>query len=239
MSTRLLILRHGQTDRSVADRFTGSSDVPLNATGRTQARSLANRLAGMKLFLKDDTLADPEVLGEKQQRIAAVYSSPLHRSRQTAEIVSEPLALPVEVVPELRELDYGAWEGLRREEIQAQYARAFEIWSRDPALSAPPDGESGLSLVARVRPAIDRIVEAHPDEVVVVAAHKTVNRLLICSLFNIPLKYYRWVIWQSVACLNIINFVSSDAVSLIKLNDTCHYDDDASARPAGEEFPRG
>ena len=224
MPTRLLILRHGQTDWSVSDRFTGSSDVPLNATGRAQAGSLARRLASMELFLKDDTLADPDVLGEGRHRIAAVYSSPLHRSRETAEIVADPLGLGVEVVPELRELDYGAWEGLRRDEIQRQYPKAFADWSKDPALSAPPDGESGLNLVARVRPAIDRIVEAHPQDVVVVAAHKTVNRLLICSLFNIPLKHYRWVIWQNVACLNIINFVSSDAVSLIKLNDTCHYE---------------
>jgi probable phosphoglycerate mutase len=225
MPTRLLIIRHGQTDWSLADRFTGSSNVRLNPVGRSQAQALAQRLAGMDLIVKDDTLADPDVLwGDDPKRIVAVYSSPLARSQETARIVAEPFQLPVNVIPELRELDYGAWEGLRREEILAQYPKEFDLWSRDPALYAPPQGESGLTLVARVRPAIDQIVAAHPNETVLVAAHKTVNRLLICSLFNIPLKHYRWVIWQNVACLNIINFVSSDAVSLIKLNDTCHYE---------------
>lgn len=225
MSTRLFLIRHGQTDWSRADRFTGSSNVPLSEAGREQARALARRLAKMQLSLKDDSLADQEVLeGGRQGPIAAVYSSPLDRSRETARMIAEPFGLPVETIADVRELDYGAWEGLRREEIISQYPQEFETWSKDPALYAPPGGESGLTLVARVRPAIDRLIAAHPGETIVLVAHKTVNRLLICSLFNIPLKHYRWVIWQNVACMNVINFVADDAVSLIKLNDTSHYD---------------
>jgi probable phosphoglycerate mutase len=225
MSTRLFLMRHGQTDWSQADRFTGSSNVPLSRAGREQARALARRLSKMRLSLKDDSLADPEVLQDSEQSpIAAIYSSPLDRSRDTAGIVAEPLGLSVETIPDVKELDYGAWEGLRREEIVRQYPREFETWTKDPALYAPPRGESGLTLVARVRPAIDRLVADHPGETIVMVAHKTVNRLLICSLFNIPLKHYRWVIWQNVACMNVINFVSDDAVSLIKLNDTSHYE---------------
>ena len=227
MATRLILVRHGETEWTREDRFSGSSDVPLNQTGMAQAQALAERIAGMPLQWEGDTSDNANTLkegGNGPLRISAIYSSPLRRTRTTAGIIADALRLSVNVVPEIAELHYGAWEGLRRDEVQQRYSREMEQWIKDPVQNAPPDGESGESLAKRVVPAIRHIVTAHPNQTVLVVAHKTVNRLLICSLLNIPLKHYRWAIWQNVACLNILHFVSDDAVSLVKLNDTAHYE---------------
>lgn len=221
MPTRLLLVRHGQTDWSLEDRFTGSSDVPLNETGRAQAQALARRLAR-----RQQTQANQVQSGSAAESgarpITAIYSSPMERSFETARIVAEPLQLPVQIVDDLRELDYGVWEGTLREEVMARYAGEFESWRKDPALAAPSAGETGLGVVARAIPAMSRLIASHPGETIAVVAHKTVNRLLICSWLNLPLKHYRRLIGQEVACLNIVDFVSDDVVSLVKLNDTGH-----------------
>src|SRR5438105_5656365 len=96
MST-LVLVRHGETDWNAERRWQGHTDVPLNARGREQARSLAEELA--------------------DQPIEAIYASDLSRARETAEIVAARLRLPVVVDPDLREIDAGSLEGLTREEI--------------------------------------------------------------------------------------------------------------------------
>ena len=90
--TTLLLVRHGETDWNADGRLQGQTDRPLSDFGRRQARRLA------------DELADEE--------LEAIYSSDLSRARETAEIVAERLGLPVVLDPDLREKDWGTWEGL-------------------------------------------------------------------------------------------------------------------------------
>jgi len=227
VSTRIILTRHGQTDWGRENRFSGSSDIPLNETGKFQAQALGERLKNMQLVVKHNTPDEQEVVvgeGQELNKITAVYCSPLGRTVETAKIVADLQKLPTKDIPEFRELNYGAWEGLRRDEILSKYQNEWEIWSGDPAQNAPPHGETGIALLDRVRPAFERLIANHPDETILIVAHKTVNRLLICSLLNIPLKSYRSAIWQNEACLNILNFVAPDIVSLIRLNDTSHFE---------------
>jgi broad specificity phosphatase PhoE len=90
--TRLLLVRHGETDWNADGRLQGQTDRPLSEFGRTQARRLADALAG--------------------EELEAIYSSDLSRARETAEIVGERVGLPVALDPDLREKDWGSWEGL-------------------------------------------------------------------------------------------------------------------------------
>ncbi|HVS84538.1 MAG TPA: histidine phosphatase family protein [Gaiellaceae bacterium] len=90
--TTLLLVRHGETDWNASGRLQGHTDTPLNDFGRRQARLLAEQLA--------------------DEQLDAVYSSDLARARETAEIVGERLCLPVAVDPDLRERNWGSWEGL-------------------------------------------------------------------------------------------------------------------------------
>lgn len=138
--TTLLLARHGETDWNRELRIQGHSDVALNDVGRAQARALADELAGVEL--------------------AAVYSSDLSRARETAKIAATGRGLPVLVDPDLRERDYGCWEGLTRSEIEARYGS-----------HAHHDGETDEEVRARMAGAVARIVAAHPGARVLVVSH--------------------------------------------------------------------
>jgi broad specificity phosphatase PhoE len=133
--TTLLLVRHGETDWNAEGRLQGHTDRPLNDYGRRQARALADRLA-------DDG-------------VTAVYASDLIRARETAEIVAERLGLPVGVDPDLRERNWGNWEGLTGSE-------------RDRVEHV---GEAVDAHEERVLRAVRRIAERHPGERVVVVTH--------------------------------------------------------------------
>jgi broad specificity phosphatase PhoE len=133
--TTLLLVRHGETDWNASGRLQGHTDRPLNDYGRRQARELADRLAA--------------------DRIDAVYASDLTRARETAEILGTRLGLPVVIDADLREKNWGNWEGLTSDErIHVEFA-----------------GESTEDHRERVLRAVQRIVEAHPDERVIVVTH--------------------------------------------------------------------
>jgi len=149
--TTLLLVRHGETDWNAAGRLQGHTDRPLNDYGRQQARELADRLAG------DD--------------IEAVYASDLARARETAEILGARLGLEVVIDPDLREKNWGNWEGLTSDE---RAAIAFE-------------GESTEAHRERVLRAVDRIVEAHPDGRVVVVTHGGSLRRIQAAVSGIAL----------------------------------------------------
>ncbi|HEX7526613.1 MAG TPA: histidine phosphatase family protein [Gaiellaceae bacterium] len=133
--TTLLLIRHGETDWNAEGRLQGHTDRPLNDHGRRQAAALAERLAG--------------------EAVAAVYSSDLARARETAEILAERLGLPVVDDPDLRERNWGNWEGLRgTERNRIEYV-----------------GEAQDAHAERVIRAVRRIAELHPGERIVVVTH--------------------------------------------------------------------
>src|SRR5688572_17771035 len=127
MTTRLYLVRHGATQLTAEDRFSGAIGVDLSDRGREQARRLAARLA-------DD-------------RIAAVYSSPLSRTAETAALLAAPHRLTPVTRDGLREISHGRWEGLTRREVEERYADEYAAWEADPFTFAPEGGESGLSVL--------------------------------------------------------------------------------------------
>jgi len=133
--TVLLLVRHGETDWNAAGRLQGHTDRPLNDYGRRQAKELADRLAG--------------------EGADAIYASDLVRAKETAEIVGERLGLTVVVDPDLREKDWGTWEGLTGDErVHVEF-----------------EGESTEAHRDRVMGAVRRIVARHPEQRIVVVTH--------------------------------------------------------------------
>lgn len=133
--TTLFLIRHGETDWNAEGKLQGHSDRPLNEFGRRQASELAKRLAG--------------------DGVAAIYSSDLVRAKETAEIIGAQLGLDVTVDPDLREKNWGSWEGLTSaERLTVEFA-----------------GETTEDHRERTLQAIARIVERHPGERVVVVTH--------------------------------------------------------------------
>jgi probable phosphoglycerate mutase len=203
MTTRVFLVRHGETALTAEDRFAGSTDVPLGPNGRVQAERLAARLAH-----------DP---------IAAVYASPLQRTVETATIVARPHHLPVITRDCLREIAHGRWEGLRRSEVETMYPDEYGAWEEDPFTFAPAGGESGVQVIARALPAIREIVVAHADQTVLVVSHKATIRLIIASLLGFDERGYRDRLDQAPACLNVVDFKTPVRARLMLFNDVSHY----------------
>ena len=201
--TRVFLVRHGETTLSVEDRFAGSTDVPLGDAGRAQAQRLAARLA-----------PDP---------IAAIYSSPLQRTVETATILAQPHHLAVATRDGLREIEHGHWEGLRRSEVESMYPQEYAAWEEDPLTVAPAGGECGAHVIARAMPVIQEIVIAHRDQCVLVVSHKATIRLVIASLLGFDPRGYRDRLDQAPACLNIVDFKTPLRARLMLFNDVSHY----------------
>jgi len=204
-ATRLFLVRHGATQLSAEDRFAGSTDVDLSDEGRAQASRLAERL-------RDD-------------RVVAVYCSPLRRTRDTAAALATPHGLePIEDAG-LREIDHGHWEGLSRSEVETRFRDEYVRWEEDPFTFAPQDGECGLDVMARALPVIRRIVETHRGQNVVVVSHKATIRLVISSLLGFDARGYRDRLDQAPACLNVLDFKDPVRARLMLFNDVSHYGD--------------
>ena len=115
MTTRLYLVRHGATPFTAEDKFSGAENVFLSDEGRDQVGRLAQRLA-------DDD-------------INAIYSSPLDRTKETAEIIARPHSLTPILKDGLREISHGHWEGMTRNEVEARYGDEYTAWESDPSRS--------------------------------------------------------------------------------------------------------
>jgi probable phosphoglycerate mutase len=212
MSTRIYFVRHGATQLTAENRFSGAVGVDLSDEGRAQVEHLARRLA--------------------HDRIAAVYCSPLSRTVETAAILARPHGLPLVREDGLREISHGRWEGLTRQEVEERFGDEYATWEADPFTFAPVSGESGLAVLARALPVVRRIVSAHAGEAALVVSHKATLRLLLSSVLGIDPRGYRDRLDQSPACLNVVDYKDPVRARLMLFNDVSHYADHPRAPAA-------
>ena len=166
-ATLIYLLRHGEVQGAETRRFIGHLDVPLSPVGERQCTIQAARLRGV--------------------RLAALFSSDLTRARRSAEIIGAPHGLAPTIVPALREMDMGRWDGLTASEIRAREPAAFADWMARVGEFPFPEGESVPDLLARVGPAFDAIAAAHAGEAIAIVAHGGPNRALLCRALGVPL----------------------------------------------------
>ncbi|MBI3028782.1 MAG: histidine phosphatase family protein [Candidatus Rokubacteria bacterium] len=194
---KLILARHAESAWNAERRFQGRTDVGLSDSGRAQAEALARALA--------------------RRRVGTVYSSPLRRARETAEMVAKARGLAVTLVDELRELSLGAWEGRTVDDVLATEADAYRNWRERPYDCPPPAGEHIADVVGRILPVMERIVAAHPDgEEALVVAHGGVISVYLCHLLGLPLN----ALWQLAignASLSVV-----DPPRVLTVNDTAH-----------------
>ena len=203
-ATRVFLVRHGATVLSAEDRFAGVTDVELSEEGREQARCLSERLS--------------------DEKISAVYASPLGRTVETARILAAPHNLPVQTCDGFREISHGHWEGMKRHEVEKKFPQEMADWEKNPYTFAPSGGESGLAVTARALPALIDLVRKHPGENILIVSHKATIRLLLSSLLGFDPRRYRDHLDQKPAALNIIDFRDPTRARLTLFNDTSHYD---------------
>jgi broad specificity phosphatase PhoE len=198
--TQIILVRHGQTPWNKDKIFRGSKDIPLNDTGREEAR-----LAGE--WLKDET-------------IQAAYCSPLSRARDTAAAIAHHHKLPVVDLPGLSDLCYGDWEGLPLTEVKEKYAGLYQQWETAPRTVRFPGGETLDEVKARALAAVEQVVAQHPGQVVLLAAHRAVNKVLIAALIGLDNSHF-WRIGQDTTAIN--RFLRVGAIWHINsVNDVCH-----------------
>lgn len=200
MSLSLFLLRHGETAWNRESRYQGCKDIPLSQTGAVQAEAAARALAGRPL--------------------AAVYSSPLSRARQTAEAIAAPHGLRVRTDPAFREICHGRWEGLTADEVRASFPDLYAQWRRAPETVTMPDGESVLAVKQRVLEGVAQLKERHHGESICLVAHGTPVRLLILEALGMPLERL-WAFVCPPAGLSEIEF-NRDGAILRRLNVLSH-----------------
>ena len=206
----VLLTRHGHTDRSEPDQYTGQTvEAHLTETGVAGAKALGERLKGVA--------------------IARVISSPLERALDTARLIRPDQV--VETDERLMEADYGEWEGLTTEDIEGRWPAERARWEADPASVPYPAGESGNDVARRARSFLDDLIgweaalgEPESDHRVLTVGHATLNRVLLAVALDVPLRDFRRRFRQDWVNLTVLRFDrgSGDGATLLLGNDLAH-----------------
>jgi probable phosphoglycerate mutase len=168
MRTTIVLARHGRTEWHHGNRYTGSTDLPIDEVGVQQALRLKEWAEGYA----------PDVL----------WASPMLRARQTITPTAEALGLEPVLDARLREVDFGSAEGKMLSELPPSVAKAFQL---DPVRDHFPGGEDPAEAADRVREVFDEICRRHDGQKVLVVAHNTLIRLLTCRVLGLRLNDYR------------------------------------------------
>ena len=198
---RIFLIRHGETEWNKEGKLQGHSDVKLSAEGIRQAQLLAKHAPF--------------------QKVDAVYSSDLSRAFDTAKILAVKFnVMPVKVTPELRETNFGEWEGKYISELTEEFPKVFGKFFTDPERCHPPQGETFLQSQARVMNVIRDIIAEHDEQNVIVVSHGAVIRLILGAALDMPI-HKMWAISQFNTALNILRV--EDGGFVVELfNSTAH-----------------
>ncbi len=205
-ATRIIAIRHGETDWNVATRIQGHVDIGLNARGRWQALRLAQALA--------------------DEPISAIYTSDLARARDTARAIADSTGQAVQTHEGLRERGYGVLQGKTYAEIDATWPEQAQRWRQRDPLWAPPGGESLLTVRERITRIASELAVRHLGEQIVLVAHGGVLDALYRAATGHDLQTPRsWNLGN--AAINRLQW-THEGLTLVGWSDTRHLDDDVA-----------
>jgi alpha-ribazole phosphatase len=235
--SRLILVRHGVTAWNQAGKYQGHQDVPLGDDGRRQIIAVAARLA--------------------DEPIDLCLTSDLSRARDTAQAIIAGRKISLRQTPALRELAFGAWEGIPTAEIAVQHPEAWQAWIADPVTARPPAGETLQELLDRCIGALADVVElptrrADPHDwfsyaaargqgadeasrTLLIASHGGPIRVLLAYLLGVPLRAY-WQFAIRPASVSILDLYPEGAIAEV-IGETAHLRDREPA-PAPPETAR-
>lgn len=196
---KLILARHGETEWNVEKVFRGRADVNLNEVGIKQADLLGKHLCNWEL--------------------EAIYSSPVKRALDTANIVARYMEVAVCIAEGLTDFDFGEWQSLSEQEVKRLYPAILNDWQSSPHKVRMPGGENLDDVTKRTAEVVDEVLSRHHGNVLLVS-HRVVLKVLICSLLGLDNSHF-WNISQDVCGLTIFDYVDGRFV-LVKHNDTSH-----------------
>lgn len=198
--TKIILVRHGETQWNKDDIFRGHIDVPLNEKGINQAQATGKALKNMK--------------------IDVVYSSPLSRTMVTAENIAKYHNLKVEICEGLKDLNFGVWQGKSKLEVSESYKDLYELWKNSPHLVQFPEGEN-LNLVReRSLKTLFDLINIHLNQTIVIVSHRVVCKVLLCTILGLDNSHF-WNITQNTCAINIFRYENNKFI-IDLINDTCH-----------------
>ena len=201
--TRLYLVRHGETLANREYRYIGTRDDPLSTLGEVQAHQLADALSELP--------------------IRAVYSSPLQRTYRTALPIAGRHTLEVQKVDDLRECDFGQWEGLRKADVlerSQEDRQRYLAWEHDTTI-APPGGESFETLQQRIVAVVEELAQSHPDQAIVLVSHVGPIKVLLGAALGAPLAS-AFRIFLDPATISVIDWRNSSYATIRLVNSHAH-----------------
>ncbi len=200
MSTTLILIRHGETPYNRDRRYQGHRDTPLTRKGKRQTKETALRL--------------------RNEPLNAIYSSDLRRTEYTAKAINRYHSLKIRTLPQLREIDFGDWEGKTHDEIQREWRGLLDEWEREPSKIKIPRGESIQELAERTKTTIKKIISTHPNQRVAIVTHGGPIRIILMDALGLGTDNW-WKTITSNGGISIIEYQSKRAKVLLQ-NDTSH-----------------
>jgi Fructose-2,6-bisphosphatase len=202
MNTELYFVRHGETLWNKSGRFQGCTDIPLSEQGIYQANRLREKLSN---------------------QFDCLYTSPLSRALQTAEIICKNTAMQPIILEDIREINFGPWEGLTLKQIEEQYPSEFQTWRADEELACLMGGDLTIKNASiRAKNAILDAVEKHMGERIIIVAHGGIMKAGLIGLFDWKMTMYHQLLLGNT-CICKLLFNSKLHPSIITLNDQSSY----------------
>ena len=199
--TRVILVRHGQTEWNRVERFRGRADVPLNEIGLAQAEATGKRVAS------------------EWQPVSA-YSSPLSRAVKTAEAIARHFDLPVQIHAGMADIDYGEWQGLTPDEVKERWPETLYAWYHAPHTARIPGGETLDDLRTRGMAAVHELATRHAEQTIALVGHTVINRIVLLGVLGLGNDRF-WRLRQDTCAINVFE-ADGGEFTLASLNDTCH-----------------
>ncbi len=197
---KIFLVRHGQTDWNVGSVFRGRADRPLNDVGHMEAAAVAGALA--------------------EERIDAVYASPMKRAVETARPTACARDLEVTPVDGLIDIDFGRWQGMAHDLVEKQDPKRFRLWNEQPHLVTFPGGESLGMVRRRAMKALRSLAIRHDGRTIMVVAHRVVNKVVTAALRGLGDSHFLRI-KQDPESIDLFE-IDGGFVTIHRLNDTCH-----------------
>jgi broad specificity phosphatase PhoE len=195
----IILIRHGETEWNVEEIYRGRIDIKLDKAGLEQAKLLGEYLSNVELD--------------------AIYSSPLRRALDTANIIAQYQKVDTQVANGLIDFDYGEWQSLPEQKVRKLYQALHNEWHTNPDRVKMPGGETLADVRERATAVIDDVISKYKGSVALVS-HRVVNKVLICSLLGLDNAHF-WNIKQDVAGITVFSYVDGRFI-LTRHNDTSH-----------------
>ena len=202
--SKLFLIRHGESEWNILKKIQGQEDVPLSSNGIVQAEKVAKRLL--------------------KEKIHHIYSSDLKRAYDTAKVIGSSLNIKVNKLEELREINFGSWQGLTSKEVQESHRDHHLIWMTNAHKLSISGAETLLDVQERMIKVTRELIVRHPDENLLLVSHGSAIKTLILGLLDIDLAVYNKMTIGNVS-ISVIEFREFNPVVRV-LNDTCHLEEE-------------